>query len=89
MARSLEQLQKQYNHKAKDGRRAGPPMGGPRRHGPGGGHGKPKNAKAVIGRLWKYVSRYKLRLLLVLLCMLLSTLASLFGGYLLAPSSTV
>lgn len=85
MARSLEQLQKQYNHKAKDGRRGGPPMGGPRRHGPGGGHGKPKNAKAVIARIWKYVAAYKLRLLFVLLCMLLSTLTSLFGGYLLAP----
>ena len=85
MARSLEQLQKQYNHKAKDGRRAGSPMGGPRRHGPGGGHGKPKNAKAVIARIWKYVAAYKFRLLFVLLCMLCSTLTSLFGGYLLAP----
>ena len=84
MARSLEQLQKQYNHKAKDGRRAGPPMGGPRRHGPVG-RGKPKDAKATVARIWGYVSCYKMRLLLVLFCMLLSTVTSLFGGYLLAP----
>ena len=61
-------------------------MGGPRGRGPHGrAHGKPKDARRTIGRLWKYVSVYKFRLLLVLLCMLTSTVASLFGGYLLAP----
>ena len=89
MARSLEQLQKQYNQKAKDAKRGGPPMGpGPRGRGPHGGpggHGKPKNVKRTIGRLWRYVAAYKLRLLLVLFCMLFSTVSSLLGGYLLAP----
>ena len=89
MARSLEQLQKQYNQKAK-GAPGGMP-GGPRGGGPRGGHpgmrahGKPKNVRAAIARLWSYVSVYKLRLLLVLLCMLLSTVTSLLGGYLIAP----
>lgn len=81
MARSLEKLQQQYNQKAKD-KRGGPHGRGP--HGPRP-HGKPKNARQTIGRLWKYVSVYKFRLFLVLFCMLTSTVASLFGGYLLAP----
>ena len=85
MARSLEQLQKQYNRKAAE-KRGGPMGGGPRGRGPAGrAHGKPKNTKAAVSRLWQYVSAYKLRLLLVLLCMLTSTVASLLGGYLLAP----
>ena len=50
-----------------------------------GGHGKPKNARATIARLLRYVARYKLRLIFVALCMLLQTVASLCGSYLLAP----
>ncbi len=89
MARSLERLQKQYNQKAKNGR-GGPPMGGPRGgRGPGArAHGKPKDVKKTVARLWKYVSRYKLRFFFVLLCMLTSTVTSLFGGYLTAPIIT-
>ncbi len=85
MARTLEKLQAQYNQKAKD-KRGGPPMGGPR-GGPRGprAHGKPKNARQAIERMWRYVSAYKLRLLAVLLCMLTSTVASLLGGYMMAP----
>ena len=63
------------------------PRGGPRGGGPGGPrpHGKPKNTLATVKRLWSYVSKYKLRLILVLFCMLLSTVTSLIGGYMLAP----
>ncbi len=84
MARSLAQLQKQYS-RAASGRGHKGPMG-PRR-GPGGPrpHGKPKNTGAVIKRIWRYVSAYKLRLIPVLLCMLLSTCTSLIGSYMLAP----
>jgi len=85
MARTLEDLQKRYSRAPKGQMRGGMPMG-PRR-GPGGPrpHGKPKNMGASIKRLWKYVSVYRFRLLLVLGCMLGSTLASLCGGYMLAP----
>ncbi|MBO5912138.1 MAG: ABC transporter ATP-binding protein, partial [Clostridia bacterium] len=48
-------------------------------------HGKPKNTSATIKRLWGYVAAYKFRLVLVLFCMLISTLTSLIGGYMLAP----
>ena len=86
MARTLERLQQQYNSTAK-----GP--GGPGGRGPGrgpgpgmrGGHGKPKNARATIARMLSYVGKYKAYLLLVLLCMILQTVASLCGSYLLAP----
>lgn len=82
MVRSLEKLQKQYSRAVKDGRR-GP--GGPRGpHGPRA-HGKPKNTKATVKRIWGYLAKYKLRLVFVLICMLASTVASLLGSYMLAP----
>ena len=80
MARTLEQLQKQYN-KAASGPRRGP--GGPRR-GPME-KGKVKNSKATIARILGYLKPYRLRIVIVLLCMLISTLTSLCGSYLLAP----
>ena len=82
--RTLEDLQRQYNKKADDGRK-GMPMG----HGRGGpgmrAHGKPKDTAAVIKRLWGYVSKYKLRLVAVVFCMLISTFTSLIGAYMLSP----
>ena len=94
MARSLESLQKQYNSSASDPKKGGfGPGRGPNR-GPGGGHGpgmrgmgggKPKNTSQTIKRLLSYVSKYKIRLFFVLFCMLMSTVTSLLGGYLLAP----
>lgn len=83
MARTLEQLQKQYNKAASDRRRGGMGMG----HGRGGprAHGKPQDLRKTVGRLWGYVSRYKFRLLLVVFCMLFSTVSSLVGSYMLAP----
>ena len=82
--RTLEDLQRQYNLKAANEKR-GMPMGP--RGGRGGPmpHGKPKNTAATIKRLWGYVSCYKLRLVLVIFCMLISTVTSLIGGYMLAP----
>ena len=87
MARSLEELQKQYSRAPKDGPKGGMPMGPRRGGGPGGPRpkGKPKNMGASIKRLWQYVSAYRLRLAAVLLCMLFATCSSLCGGYLLAP----
>lgn len=88
--RSLEDLQRQYNQVAKD--QKGGMMGGPGRGpgGPGRGHGrghggKPKNAANTIKRLWSYVSKYKFRLVFVFVCMIVSTVASLFGSFMLSP----
>ena len=86
MARTLEQLQKQYNGIA-DTRKPMMPMGGPRGGGPRGAgmSGKPKNTKATMARLLNYLKPYILRFIGVLLCMLASTVTSLIGAYLLAP----
>ena len=80
MARTLERLRAQYAAKPGD------MMKGPRQGPPGRGMtGKPKNARQTIGRLMGYIRPYRFRLLLVLLCMLLTTVTSLCGGYLMAP----
>ncbi len=90
--RTLEELRSQYNGRASAS--AGAPhgmMGGPGgRRGPGGpgrgmGGGKPKNTAQTVRRLLGYVGKYWGRLLTVLVCMLVSTLTSLTGSYLLMP----
>lgn len=84
MARSIEQLKKQYNSISHGESLRGGPGGGP----PRGGRrasGKPKNASATIKRLLSYVGAYKLRLISVFICMILTTLSSLCGGYLIVP----
>ena len=63
-------------------RQGGGPRGGP----PGRGMtGKPKNAGQTIKRLLGYVSQYWYKLVLVLVCMLVTTVTSLCGGYMMAP----
>ncbi len=86
-ARTLEELQKQYNGKLRDGKKRGMPMHGPRGPmGPRGRQGsKPKNTRVTLRRLFSYLSPYKFRLVLVVLCMLLSTVSSLVGSYILRP----
>lgn len=83
MARTLEQLKIRYNSVSHGQTlRGGGPGRGP---GPRGVKGKPKNLKKTIGRLFAYVGKYKLRLAFVFLCMILTTVFSLFGGYLIVP----
>ena len=84
MARTLQELQKQYNSSSKNG------MGGMGK-GPGRGPGakniggKPKNTKKTIGRLLGYVGKYKFLLLVVFLFMMINTTFSLVGGYMTRP----
>lgn len=84
-ARSLEELQKRYASLGKTRERRGGPGMGPR----GGrgpqmrGHGKPRNTRATVRRLARYIAAYRFRLIIVLGCMLCSTLTSLLGSYLL------
>lgn len=88
MARTLEQLQKQYNSTAQDKPGGGMmrPGGGPggRGRNPGMG-GKPQNVGKSIKRLLTYVSGYKIHIAVVIFCMLLSTVTSLIGSYMLMP----
>ena len=67
------------------GRPGGPRGGGPRGRGPAGMGGKPKNLKKTVGRLLKYVGKYKVLLLVVFLFMMINTVTSLVGGYLTRP----
>ena len=86
MARDLIALQKQYNSSASAQRRGPGGPGGPRgRMGGMGGKSSLKNARKTITRILGYLARYKLRIFVVLLCMLANTLASLCCSYLLAP----
>ncbi len=83
MARSLEELSKLYKRSYSS---AGPrgPMG--RGRGPAArGSGKPKNTGRTIGRMLGYLKPYRLHLVVVLLCMLVSTVTSLIGSYMLMP----
>ena len=81
MARRLEELKKQYNSVSHgESLRGGPGRGpGPR------AKGKPKNIGKTVGRLLSYVGKYRLRLIFVFLCMILTTVSSLCGGYLIVP----
>ena len=63
-----------------------PPMGGP------GGRGrasmeprKPKNTKAVIKRLFEYVGKYKIKVIIALTFVVLRTLSTLAASYMLRP----
>ena len=66
-----------------------PPMGPKGGHGPGGpqGHGyqRPANLKRTVARLLSYISQYKLLLILVAACLVVSSLASVASSYLMKP----
>ena len=64
-------------------RRHGPPgPGGP--HGPGGFQ-KPKNVRVTLGKLMRYLGRYKLPLALVALLLVVSSACTVGGSYLIRP----
>ena len=85
MARTIEELEKRYarseNMKSPRG-----PMSGPRR-GPGGprGSGKPKNVGATVKRLCSYLAKYRIQLFFAFFMMIINTVTSLIGSYMLAP----
>ncbi|MBQ6679410.1 MAG: ABC transporter ATP-binding protein [Lachnospiraceae bacterium] len=79
MARSILELQKRYNSSKQQDRGGGPGARFQR------ASGKPKNARVTISRLLSYMKGYGLRFILVLFCMLISTLTSLVGSYFMAP----
>lgn len=60
------------------------PAGIPGRHGNISAE-KPKNARQVIWRLWSYLSRQKLLLLLIAVLLVINTGTTLTGSYLLRP----
>ena len=88
--RTLQELQRQYASMGNVQNGRGPMGGGPGHGGPRGGRGahaigKPKNTGHTIRRLLGYLKGSWGKLLLVVLCMLISTATSLIGSYMLAP----
>ncbi|MBO4885444.1 MAG: ABC transporter ATP-binding protein [Clostridia bacterium] len=79
--RTLEELQKRYNSAAKPGARPA----GRRPWGARAPMKKPANTKAIVKRLFGYVMAYRWRLVLALLCLLVSTGTSMAGSYMLRP----
>ncbi len=83
MRRSLEELQKRYANSSSAN--SGQNRGGP---GPGGrvrAKGKPKDMGKTVRRIWSYISKYKVRLIFVIVFMLTTTLTSLYTSYQLRP----
>ena len=85
MARNLAELRSRYNSAAQASARRG--MGGPGggRNNAGRQQGKPKDAAKTIARLLKYMRGHRFRFVIVLVCMLFSTVTSLVAGYVTAP----
>ncbi len=50
------------------------------------GFGKPKNAKKTIGRILQYMGKFKALWLVVFLCVIISSGASVIGTYLIKPA---
>ena len=84
-ARTLEKLRARYSSSAKPEKRMGMMGGRGRGHGPAGMGGKPKNTKATILRLLAYFRPHIPKLIVVLFCMLFSTVTSLIGTFTLLP----
>jgi len=51
----------------------------------GHGYQRPKDLMGTVGKLLKYLAPYRLRLVLVLICLLLSSVGSIASGYLMKP----
>lgn len=87
--RRIESLKRRYARTAAPVRRG--PMGGP--GGPGGpgrraamaAKGSPKNSRATIKRLLSYLNEDKPKMALAFFCVMVNTIASLAGSYMLRP----
>ena len=60
--------------------------GGPRGHGPQGhGFQRPKDFRGTVSKLLRYIGRYKAALVLVFICLVISSVGSVMSSYLLKP----
>ncbi len=82
MARKLEELQKQYSFGSTGSKGHGGPGKGPGRGRP---TGKPRNVKGNVKRILGYISPYKLHIIAAFLCLVVTTVTSLVGSYMLSP----
>ena len=60
--------------------------GGPRGHGPQGhGFQRPKDFRGTVSKLLRYIGRYKASLVVVFVCLVVSSVGSVMSSYLLKP----
>ena len=60
--------------------------GGPRGHGPQGhGFQRPKDFRGTVSKLLRYIGRYKASLVVVFVCLVISSVGSVMSSYLLKP----
>lgn len=85
-AERKESLMRRYGGRMAEISRRGPGGPGPRGRGPMmGGGGKPKDRSATIRRLFSYIEQDKFRMVLAFLCVIVNTVATLAGSYMLRP----
>ena len=82
----IESLKRRYGRTPSSGPAKGP-MGG---HGPGArmaavGKGMPKNSRQTIRRLMHYLNEDKAKMTLAFACVIVNTVATLAGSYMLRP----
>ena len=58
--------------------------GGP--HGRGHGYQRPQDLRGTVGKLLGYIGRYKGALIVVAVCLILSSVGSVAGSYFLKPA---
>ena len=85
MARSAEELLKKYQSLGKVPQGGRGPGGGPGGGKNRGAGGKPKDTQGSILRLLRYLNPYKFHVLIAVICVLISTGATLAGSYMLRP----
>ena len=60
--------------------------GGPRGHGPQGhGFQRPKDFRGTVSKLLRYIGRYKASLVVVFICLVISSVGAVMSSYLLKP----
>ena len=82
-----EALIRKYTYAAKqaEAQGRGPGRGGPGTRGGRGRGGRPKDASKTVRRLLSYIKKDRLGLAVVFFCVILNTLSSLAGSYMLRP----
>lgn len=83
--RRVESLKRRYGNHVSASQPAMGVRGHGHRHGAQRMAGKPQNTKATVKRLMSYLEQYKLGMGLAFFCVIINTVASLAGSYMLRP----
>lgn len=84
-----EREQRELDRAREERKRRGRPHGGPHGGGPMGMPGeKAKDLKGTLLRIWRYVARYRLAIVAVVVCAVGSTLFTIFGPAILGMATT-